>query len=379
MRASRYQSRIREFLRRAELRHLAPALLLLVVGIVVQWSVGGVDRFPVRHTALIIVGMSAAVVVAAMPVRAWRDKATLLFFLVLLALVLVLVAGRATNNARRWIDLGFGFKLQPSEFYKGLLLVLLARHFDAHPRPRSFRALLVPFALLLGPSLLIVAEPDLGTTLSLGPVFLGLLWLAGAPRRVVTACVLLPLAVLPLLYMNMQSYQRERVDTWLRQDRLTAHEKNDVGYHLHHAKLAVGAGGLDGYGWGNGPENRLDRLPERQTDFVFPVVAEEFGLLGASAVLAIYAWLIGELFAAAYRFRDLFSRFFVAGVALHFATHAVINIGVALGVWPTTGLPLPLVSWGGSSMLLNCLLLGMVVGLGGHRRPVFEDRAFSMD
>lgn len=285
--------------------------------------------------------------------------------------------GAGGDAARRWIHLPGGFTLQPSEFLKVALVLLLARHFAERSRPRGLRDLLRPAAIALVPTALILVEPDLGTALSIAPIFLAMAWLAGTPRRAMAALLLAPAALAPLAWPFIQDYQKERVLTWWNQEHLTATQKAAEGYHLWHAKIAVGTGGVHGLGWGRGPENRLDLLPERHNDFVFPVLAEEGGLVASAVFLAVYSALGFVALGWAARRRDPFTRLLLAGAGVYFLTHLVLNVGVTTGLWPTTGLPIPLVSQGGSSMLAAGLMLGLAWAAARSRPPSFSDRDFA--
>ena len=364
------------FLGRSDWPILPLAGLLVACGVLVQWSIAGLERFPTGHLVRLAAAGGAGVVAALWPARRWRSHAYFFYGACLVLLVVVLLTGRVTNNARRWIDLFGGFKIQPSEFMKLALILALAKWYSERPRPRRVEDLVVPAALSLCPAALVLAQPDLGTALTFAPVFFALAWMAGARWRALRWFVVVPALVLPIALLAIQDYQRERIETWWRQDHLTQAEKSAAGYHLWHAKLAVGSGGLTGFGWGEGPENRLDRLPERHNDFIFPVIAEEFGFVGASGFLLLYAALGGFTLWAAARYRDPFTHLVVAGVGVHFAVHLVLNVGVSLGVWPTTGLPLPMVSWGGSSLMVSGLAVGVVLALGASREPVISSRAF---
>ncbi|MDA0666752.1 MAG: FtsW/RodA/SpoVE family cell cycle protein [Planctomycetota bacterium] len=342
----------------------------------VQWSVSPELALPSGH----ILRMGALVFFAASALlwsaKQWRAQAYLFYVAVLLPLIWVLVAGRATNGSRRWIDLFGGLKLQPSEFMKVAVILVLARWFADHPKPSRLSDLFKPGVLVAVPAFLILVEPDLGTALVFVPLFLGMAWLAGLPWRSFRWLLLLPALLAPIGWLAIQDYQKERILTWWHQNELSPEENASSGYHLHHAKLAVGSGGLTGFGFGQGPENRLGLLPERHNDFVFPVIAEEYGFFGAVGFLLLYASLGITLLAFAARYRDPFARYTLAGVGMHFLIHLSLNVGVTLGVWPTTGLPLPMISFGGSSMMASGLALGLALVVGATRAPLFSSRAF---
>ncbi len=365
-----------DFLVRSEWPVLAAAALAVAFGWWMQWSVAGPGRMPSSHTIRVAAAAAAVFAALLIPARRWREHAFLFYGLGVAGLVLVLATGRATNSARSWIDLFGGFKLQPSEFMKIGLLLALAKWFAGRPRPQRFEDLVVPGALTLLPVALVLMQPDLGTAITFAPMLLAMAWVAGAGWRLLRWLVLLPLVLAPLALLAVQDYQRERVEVWLQQDSLTEEQKKAEGYQIWHSKMAVGTGGLTGFGWGKGPENRYDLLPERHNDFIFPVIAEELGLAGASAFLALYAAIGLLALRGAIRHRDPFTRFVIAGVGIHFLDHLLLNVGVTLGLIPTTGLPLPMVSFGGSAMMASGAAVGIALVMSADRQPVFGDRAF---
>ncbi len=368
--------RVLRFLKRGDWPLIPVTALILLAGLIMQWSIAGAEALPSGHMIrMAAVGVFAAAA-ATVSVRRWRALAWPFYLACVAGLVYVLVAGDSTNHSNRWVRLGDSFKLQPSEFLKIALLLLLAKLFADRPRPRGMGDLLLPLSLCALPAFLILLEPDLGTALTTAPTFFAMAWLAGTPWKSLRWFILLPLLLAPFAFWSIKDYQRERIVTWWKQDNLSEEEIADAGYHLWHAKLAIGEGGLTGQGWGKGPENRLDRLPERHNDFIFPVVAEEFGFLGAVGFLFLYSLLPILAWTRAMRYRDPFTRLVVAGIGVHFAVHLVVNAGVSCGVWPTTGLPLLMVSWGGSSMAVSGMALGLALAVGAAPAPMFSRRAF---
>jgi len=368
--------RSRALLRRSCWPMLPFLFAVLGIGLAVQWSVTADQSLPSGHVLRIAVLGVCAVIAMLYGVRRWRRHAYFIYAASLFLLVLVLLVGRETNNSRRWIDLFAGFKLQPSEFMKLALIVALSKWFADHPRPRGLLDIWKPVVMTAVPAFLILIEPDLGTALVFAPLLLAMVWVVGLPKKSMRWLVLLPALVAPAGWFFIQDYQKERILTWWHQDQLTEAEIAAEGYHLWHAKLAVGTGGLTGFGWGEGPENRLDRLPERHNDFVFPVIAEEGGLLGAGLFVLLYMGMSMALLGAASRHRDPFTRFVLAGIGSHFLIHLILNAGVTMGVWPTTGLPLPLISFGGSSMIVSGLALGLALAVSANRDLVLSSKAF---
>lgn len=368
--------RLVSFLRRTCWPVIPLTFFIVLVGVAMQWSVDADLQMPAGHILRVEALAFCALFGVMWGAKRWRSSAFLFYAGAFALLVLVLIVGRATNNSRRWIDIAMGFKVQPSEFMKLALTLVLARWFADHPRPTHLRQILKPGLLAIVPAFLILIEPDLGTALVFVPLFLSMVWLAGLPWRSFRLLLLVPLLLAPAGWLVIQDYQKARIMTWYDQDHLSADQLNGDGFHLWHSKIAVGSGGATGMGWGKGPENRLDNLPERHNDFVFPVLAEEFGFFGATLFLLIYASLGFSLIAFAARYRDPFTRLALGGIGVHFLVHLCLNVGVTLGVWPTTGLPLPMVSFGGSSMMISGLAVGAALAIGAERAPLFSNKAF---
>ncbi len=366
----------RDFLRRSCWPVLPVAAAIMGFGLLVQWSVAGGEVMPKSHLLRIGVGGASAVAALIVGSRRWRSMAWLYYGGCFALVVLVLIIGRETNQARRWIDIASGFKIQPSEFMKLAVVLGLARWFSERRAPRKLRDLMTPGALVAVPAALILIEPDLGTALTLVPLFLAMTWLAGTPWKLMRWLIFVPLLLVPVAWGSIHGYQKQRIQTWQQQSNMSDAQKATDGYHLWHAKLAVGSGGLHGHGWAQGPENQLNLLPERHNDFIFPVIGEEFGFIGASLFVLGYGSLGMILLIAAGRRRDPFQRMVLAGIGVHFLVHLILNVGVSTGVWPTTGLPLPMVSFGGSSMIVSGLAIGVALSVSASRGPVFHADAF---
>jgi rod shape determining protein RodA len=309
-----------------------------------------------------------------------KRRALALYGGAILLLVLVHFVGQERNHARRWLALpGVGFDLQPSELAKVALVVALARVLERRRlrRPADWRA---PAALALLPMALVSAQPDLGTALSLVPIAFGMFWMAGARGRALLWILAGGLAAFAAAYRFelVRDYQRERVDTWLESfaaEPLVA-ARNGPAYHVYQARVAIGNGGWFGTGLGRGVANEAAHLPERDCDSIFAAIAEEGGLLGAGALVGLYATFAAALLGMAGGVRDRFSRLAVGGIGLYFSAHLLIHAGVNLGLMPLTGLPLPLLSTGGSSLLSAMLALGLALGLEASRVPSLDEDAF---
>jgi cell division protein FtsW (lipid II flippase) len=292
---------------------------------------------------------------------------------------------------RRWFKLGFGFLVQPSEFCKVAYILALAWYLRFRSNFREFWGLVGPFALTLLAMVLILLEPDLGTTMLLMPVLFTMLFVAGARVKHLVLILCLGLAVSPLMWKFMKPYQRMRVSSVLLQNKkiMNAAKNNDKlakllvgdpdnlrtwrraeGYQLLHAKRAIASGGLTGYGFGRGPylQNRSYlNLPEADNDMIFAVIGHQFGLLGCAAVLLLYIVLIACAVELAWLNTDPFGRLVAVGIAAMFAVQVLVNVGMVLGMMPITGLTLPLVSYGGSSMVANLTAVGLLNNIGRHR------------
>jgi rod shape determining protein RodA len=308
-----------------------------------------------------------------------RRNAFILYAAALVLVCLVPLIGTERNGARRWIPTPIGFDVQPSEFVKLAVIVALARalYRVRLERARDWR---LPALLALIPMALVAAQPDLGTALTIAPVTLGLLWVAGARAGVLTALVLggALLAGAAWRFEWVHGYQKKRVDTWISSIDPDALIENKTGaaFHTYLARVAIGNGGLEGQGLGRGVANEAGSLPERDCDSIFAVIAEETGFLGASALVAGYLAFAGFFLVAAGRTRERFSRLVIAGVGLYFAAHFTINVGVNLGLLPMTGLTLPLVSTGGSSLLASLLALGLALGLSARAEVALDSDSF---
>ena len=313
------------------------------------------DTGLVRRQALFwLLGVLAWCAGALVPLRFWARIAWPAYAAALVLLVATLAFGEVRMGARRWLDLGL-FSLQASEPAKWAMLLVLA-HWLADREPRDARTVLVAVALALAPALLVAAQPDLGTALIMLGLAGWLLLVAGLGWRWLAAGIALAAASAPLLWRHaLHDYQRARVLTFLHPER----DPQGAGYHVLQSKIAIGSGGVLGKGWLHGDQARLHFLPEQHTDFIFAVLAEEGGLLAALVLLALYAMLVGRLLGIAARAPTRFGALVAAGAAGVFTLYAFVNMAMTSGMLPVVGVPLPLVSYGGSSLTTLLFLLGV--------------------
>jgi rod shape determining protein RodA len=332
------------------------------------------------HLRKLLFAVPMLVLAALVRPRWLRRNAWRLYALSLGLLVLVRLVGDERNGARRWIQIpGLRFDLQPSELAKLGLIVALARLFYTARLARAGDWLRTALVVAL-PAGLVALQPDLGTAMTLAPIALGMMFLAGArPLRLAQLGAAGALCfALSLQFRLVHAYQLERVHTWLESfdsERLIE-GKNGPAFHTYHARVAIGNGGWFGRGLGEGVANEAAHLPERESDSIFAVVAEEAGFVGAGGILLLYLLLVVLILGMASTIRERFSRLVVGGVGLYFAAHLFIHVGVNLGLIPLTGLPLPLFSTGGSSLLATCTALGLALGLAAQREATLDGDAF---
>lgn len=344
-------------------------LMLLSIGVMAVYSATyesghRLSPWATRQLSWAVLGLIGMFAAFAIDYRRLENWAYVLYGLSLVLLVLVPVLGSSGGGARRWIALGF-FSVQPSELAKVTLLLVLARDFHRYAPPQgySLRELLYPAILVAIPAGLVLAEPNLGTAMVLGLLFVSLIFAAGVRLRAFTLAALAGGGVLPLLWQHMKPYQKQRVLSFLNPDS----DPLGAGYHMIQSKITVGSGMLWGKGFLQGTQNRLDFLPEKHTDFVFAVVAEEWGFIGTMALLALYCALLMRLLVIAGKARDRFSALTAVGVASIVFWQMLINIGMNLGMLPVVGVPLPLLSYGGSSLLMVMIALGLALNVSTRR------------
>ena len=351
----------------ARLRLDAPLLVGLLLisgfGLVVLWSAGGKDPgLLLRQLVRLGVAFGVLLAMAQVPPKLLRLWSPWLFLGGLLLLVAVLVAGDVGKGAQRWLDLGV-IRFQPSEIMKLAVPMMAAWYLHDRPLPPRLVELAVVMALVVTPALLIARQPDLGTALLVGSAGLLVVLLGGLRLRLIVLLGAAAAALAPVLWHFMHDYQRRRVLT------LFNPESDPLGacYHIIQSKIAIGSGGLFGKGWGNGSQAQLEFLPERSTDFIFAVLGEEFGLLGLVFLMAAYLFLVGRGMYIALQAQDTYTRLLAGSISLTFFVYVFVNTGMVTGLLPVVGVPLPLVSYGGTSMVTLMAGFGMLMAINGHR------------
>ena len=350
------------------LRHVDGILLvlvLLVLGISLAVVTSASGQSPVRISGhLINMGLALAlmVVMANVPPHLLSKVGPPLYVAGVVLLVGVALFGEVRNGARRWLNLGFAF--QPSELLKLALPLMLAWYFHRNEAVLRAKHYLVGGALLLVPFLLILRQPDLGTALMLGASGFYLLFFAGLPWKIIFGGAALGAASLPVVWGFLHDYQQRRVLTLLD----PAADPLGAGYHIIQSTIAIGSGGLFGKGWMDGTQSQLDFIPERTTDFVFAVFGEEFGYLGAILLVGLYLAIVARGLVIAARAPTLFGRLMAATLSLNLFTYAFVNMGMVSGILPVVGVPLPLMSYGGTALVTLLLGMGILMSVATHRQ-----------
>lgn len=341
-------------------------LLLVGVGLIILFSASNqswdvISRQGIRFAiALVVMWLLAQI-----PPSKYHSCAPWLFTLGILLLCAVLAMGVIGKGAQRWLNL-WVFQFQPSEIMKLAVPMMLAWYLQDRRLPPSFTTLLTLLIFILVPAVLIAKQPDLGTAILITAASCCVLVLAGVRARLIIAFLILAAACAPILWHFMHAYQRQRVLTFLNPER----DPLSSGYHIIQSKIAIGSGGIFGKGWLNGTQSHLQFLPEHATDFIFAVCGEEFGLIGAIILLILYLIAAGRGLYISMQAQDTFCRLLAGGLSLTFLLSALVNIGMVIGILPVVGLPLPLVSYGGTSLITLIASFGILMSIHTHRKLV---------
>jgi len=342
---------------------LGGLLLICGLGLFVLYSaVGESNRLLVNQVVRLGIAFVGMLVVAQMSpdfLRRWTPWG---YAAGLILLVLVLTSGEVSQGARRWLDIGIRF--QPSEAMKLGVPMMAAWFLHERQMPPRLGQLLVIAALIVVPTLLIARQPDLGTALLIAASGILVLILAGMSFRLIAGMGVLTIPGAFMLWHFMKDYQKQRVLTLLDPDS----DPLGAGYNIIQSKIAIGSGGLFGKGWTNGSQAHLEFLPERDTDFIFAVLGEEFGLLGVLTLLTLYMFVIGRGLYIAVQAHDTYSRLLAGSISLTFLVYVFVNTAMVTGLIPVVGVPLPLVSFGGTSMVTLMAGFGILMAIHAHRK-----------
>ena len=345
---------------------LSGIVLLMFTGLLVLFSASNGSYVRVSGQLMnMLVALGVMWLFANIPPHYLMRMALPLFVLGCALLIGVALFGDVVNGARRWLHVGVT-RIQPSELMKIALPLMLAWYFNRNEASLKLRNYLIAALILAFPAALIVRQPDLGTTLLIIASGCYVIFLAGLSWRVITTLFVAGLASLPFLWSALHDYQRQRIMTLLD----PTGDPLGAGYHTIQSTIAVGSGGLLGKGWMNGTQTHLDFIPERTTDFIFAVYAEEFGLLGNSVLLVLLLFVIGRAMVITANAPTLFARLLAGAITLTFFTYAFVNIGMVSGILPVVGVPLPLISYGGTSLVSICLGFGILMSINTHKKLV---------
>lgn len=338
--------------------------LLMLVGLGVLYSAGDQSMELInRQLTRISLAIIVMLVVAQIPSATLRFWSPWMYSIGVILLVLVLLMGDIGKGAQRWLDLGF-VRFQPSEMMKLVTPMMIAWYFAEKPLPPSIRTLLTAVVLILIPTFLIARQPDLGTSLLIFAAGFFVIFLGGMSWRLMAGLAVFIASMLPVLWHFMHDYQRGRVMTLLDPQR----DPLGAGYHIIQSQIAIGSGGIYGRGWLNGSQSHLNFLPEQSTDFIFAVYAEEFGLMGGMLLLVLYGFIIIRGLMIAVQGQDTYARLLGGSLSLTFFVYLFVNVGMVSGILPVVGVPLPLISYGGTSMVTLLAGFGMLMSINSHRR-----------
>jgi rod shape determining protein RodA len=339
-------------------------LALVGFAMMVSAGNGAVHPLATQQMSRFAFAFACMIILAIIPMRILLDYAYVSYFICVVVLIGVDIAGHTGLGAKRWLSLG-GLNLQPSEFMKLAVILVLARYFhNIYPENiRRIVFLIPPLLLMAIPAILILRQPNLGTTIIMMSVGGMMCFLAGVQWRYFIGLIAGVISAMPVLWHFLHDYQKRRVLTFLNPDE----DPLGAGYNILQSMIAIGSGGFFGKGFLNGSQNQLNFLPEKHTDFIFTMLAEEFGFLGCLIVLLLYGVLLASGMMVAMRSRSTFGAMMAAGVTALLFFHILINCGMVMGMLPVVGVPLPLLSYGGSIMVSTLLAVGLLLNAYTYR------------
>ncbi|SEH52710.1 rod shape-determining protein RodA [Magnetospirillum fulvum] len=378
LRLNRTEMSLREKLLQLNWSLIALLTAIACIGFATLYSAAGgsLEPWALKQIVRFVVGMTIMVAVAMVDLRFWVRHAYMFYVVAAVLLLLVEVKGTVGMGAQRWIDLGF-IQLQPSEIMKITLILALARYFHGATLQEIGRPLFLipPLVMVMLPAAMVMKQPDLGTAMMLvmsaGAVF----FMAGVRLWKFALVLVSALSAIPLAWEFLREYQKKRVLIFLNPE----DDPLGAGYHITQSKIALGSGGLFGKGYMSGTQSRLNFLPEKQTDFIFTMYAEEWGMMGGLVLLVLYAMLIAFGYAIALRCRSQFGRLMAHGITTTFFLYFFINIAMVMGLVPVVGVPLPLISYGGTAMLSLLFGWGLVMSAYIHRDMPISRRGMHDD
>ncbi|WP_343034620.1 rod shape-determining protein RodA [Enterobacteriaceae endosymbiont of Plateumaris rustica] len=340
-------------------------ILILLMSIIVTWSATGANEYLFRNKLIqILLGLIVMVIFAQIPPKFYEKWAFVLYFFCIFLLISVYITGHSSKGAQRWLDLGL-IKFQPSEITKIAIPLIISRIINKSIYPLPIKTYFQIIILIIIPTILIINEPDLGTAILIDISVLFILFLSGLSWKIIFNSLLIILLIMPLLwFFFIHDYQKERIF-------MLFHSENDPlkgGYHIIQSKIAIGSGGLFGKGWLNGTQNQFEFLPEKYTDFIFAILAEEFGFIGVVLLIILYVILILRGMILASKAENIFGKIMISGITIVLFFYIFINISMVSGLLPVVGIPLPLFSYGGSSLIVILANCGIIMSIHTHKK-----------
>jgi len=317
-----------------------------------------------KHTARFLMSFLIFIFVSLINIKTWYRLSYTFYAFIILLLLFVDFYGLTGKGAKRWLDLGF-FNLQPSELMKIGVILALGRYYQYIKTEEidQIKNLIIPIIIIIVPFVMVIKQPDLGTALFILLVAISILWLAGLNLKIFTFGTLLILLIAPLSISFLKPYQKQRILTFLNPE----NDPSGAGYHIIQSKIAIGSGGFLGQGYKEGSQSNLSFLPEPHTDFIFTAFAEQFGFIGSMVLLLLFMFLILRIDNISKLSRSTFSRLVCFGISFNFFVYIAINIGMVTGLLPVVGVPIPIMSYGGTAMLTSMFALGLVVSAKIHK------------
>ncbi|CAD83378.1 rod shape-determining membrane protein; cell elongation in e phase [Candidatus Blochmanniella floridana] len=345
-------------------------LCILLLSIFVTWSACGQSYDLIQHKIIqIIIGLSIMLVLARIPPKLYELYTPYMYYICLILLFLVNIMGYSCKGSQRWLDFGF-LKFQPSEIIKLIVPLMVTHNLNKEQYPPSIKRIFVSLLFIIIPTMFIFLQPDLGTAILTISSGLFILFLSGISWKLIIVIILIILLHIPICWIFfMHEYQKTRISI------LWNPESDPLGsgYHIIQSKIAIGSGGITGKGWLHGTQSQLEFLPERHTDFIFSVIGEEFGFIGVSMLLLLYLSIVLRGFIIAFKVQHMFGRLIISGFMLMLFMSVCMNVGMVMGLLPVVGIPLPLVSYGGSSLLVLMSGFGCIMSMYSHRNIISKN------
>ena len=343
---------------------LALIFVLCLCGLIILYSASGQNIDLVYNQATkLFIALLCMILVAQVPPANLNRLSLLLYFFGVILLLLVAIFGDVGKGAQRWLDLKI-FRFQPSELMKIAVPIIVSSYLSSRFLPPKFLRIVLSFVFIIVPVVLIAKQPDLGTALLVAIAGFSVIFIAGLSWRYLLSVSIISALSIPSLWHFMREYQKQRVLTFLDPEK----DPLGAGYHIIQSKIAIGSGGFYGKGWLNGTQSHLEFLPERSTDFIFAVLCEEFGMFGVLVILSIYSLIIFRALYIAYNAQDAFRQLLAGGITLSFFVYIFVNIGMVTGQLPVVGIPLPLISYGGTSIVTLMAGFGILMSIHTNRK-----------